>query len=162
MAFVTPTDVTVGSVLTASRYNEDVVDNMTELAPFFSAWTSWTPVVSQPGAITGTVSGASFIQVGRLVIASFRFSVTGTGTGSNGVLISIPVTAADTNVHIGSTFIFDTSASTGYSLIANLTTSTSFRMQGDSTQNAGWGFSPNIALASGDLISGTIVYQAAS
>jgi hypothetical protein len=31
MAFVTPTNVTVGSVLTASKYNQEVVDNVTEI-----------------------------------------------------------------------------------------------------------------------------------
>ena len=31
MAFVTPTDVTVGSVLTASKYNQEVVANTTDL-----------------------------------------------------------------------------------------------------------------------------------
>lgn len=31
MAFVTPTDVTVGSVLTASKYNQEVVENTVEL-----------------------------------------------------------------------------------------------------------------------------------
>jgi hypothetical protein len=31
MAFVTPTDVTVGSVLTASKYNQEVVDNTLDL-----------------------------------------------------------------------------------------------------------------------------------
>ena len=31
MAFVTPTDVTVGSVLTASKYNQEVVDNTASL-----------------------------------------------------------------------------------------------------------------------------------
>jgi hypothetical protein len=31
MAFVTPTDVTVGSVLTASKYNQEVVENTIEL-----------------------------------------------------------------------------------------------------------------------------------
>jgi hypothetical protein len=161
MAFVTPTDVTVGSVLTASRYNADVTENMTQLAPFFSAWTSWTPTLTQPGAITKTVSGAHYVQIGKLVIANFFLSVTGTGTGNNNIAVGLPVTAARTNLTLGSGSLFDASAVTSYSGQWFNTTTTACIFVGDwSGQNA-WGVAPNVALAVNDLIRGTVIYEAA-
>lgn len=60
------------------------------------AWTAWTPVISQPGAITwnaGT-SRARYIQVGKTVHAHCALAITGAGTAGQEITLSLPVTAA--------------------------------------------------------------------
>jgi hypothetical protein len=64
MAFVTPTNVTVGSVLTASRYNADVVDNMTAIGGGFVAYTPTLTNLTLGTA--GTVTGRA-MQAGKFV-----------------------------------------------------------------------------------------------
>jgi hypothetical protein len=167
MAFVPPpTEVTVGSVLTASRYNEDVVDNMTELAPLFSAWTSWTPIVAQGVStnITKTVNYAKYLKVGRLVIANCRLDITGTGTAGSGLTISLDaaITAASTGPRVGGVHVFDSSTSTRYTGQAEFTSTTTVSFVGDWAGGGAWGTNPNIALASGDQIGFSIMYEAAS
>jgi hypothetical protein len=57
MAFVTPTDVATGEVLTASRYNQDVVENVIQLK-------TQTDDIGAVHVNTTTVSGASFVVNG--------------------------------------------------------------------------------------------------
>jgi hypothetical protein len=161
MAWITPTDVAAGDPLTENLWNQDVVANAAALAPFFSAWTSWTPTLTQPGAITKTVSEAYYVQIGKLVIANFYLTVTGTGTGNNTIAVGLPITAARTSLVIGSGSIFDANVTTSYSGQWLNTTTTSCIFVGDwSGQNA-WGVTPNLALAANDLIRGTVIYEAA-
>jgi hypothetical protein len=48
MAFVTPTNVTVGSVLTASKYNQEVVDNVLAGLPSFTNEAARDAVITSP------------------------------------------------------------------------------------------------------------------
>jgi hypothetical protein len=94
MAFVTPTDVATGEVLTASRYNQDVVENFTQLDPLFSAWTAYTPVWTNLTVGNGTNTGR-YLQVGKAVVyqGQITWGSTTSATGSN-TTVSLPVTAA--------------------------------------------------------------------
>jgi hypothetical protein len=164
MAWTNLGTVAPGDVLRANSgtaaYN-GVIGNFGELAPFFSAWTSWTPTLTQPGAITKTVSGAHYVQIGKLVVANFYLTVTGTGTGTNAVTVGLPVACARTALIIGSGTIFDANVTTSYSGQWFNTATTSCIFVGDwSGQNA-WGVTPNLALAANDLIRGTVIYEAA-
>jgi hypothetical protein len=62
MAFVIPTDVTVGSVLTASRYNADVVENMTAIG---GAWTSYTPTWTNL-TVGNATQNSAYVEAGKL------------------------------------------------------------------------------------------------
>lgn len=161
MAWTTPkTDFDPGDILLSSEMN-DIGNNLTELAPFFSAWTSYTPTLTQSSAVTKTVDYASYLQIGQLVIASLRLSVTGAGTGGNSVTVGLPVTAASTLIYVGSGAVFDSSTSTNYvGTWLSLTTTTAILVGDWSGQNA-WGSTPSIALASGDSIRGYLMYEAA-
>ena len=127
----------------------------------FSGWTAWTPEVSQPTTVAATVDAATYTQIGKLVVANFRLSITGTGTGGNAVVVSLPVTAARANDYCGSVQIYDLSLTTPYLGIAWLQTTTTMRFRGDWSGTGAWGFVPNVGLAAGDFIAGTVIYEAA-
>jgi hypothetical protein len=88
MAFVIPTDVTVGSVLTASRYNADVVANMTAIG---GAWTTYTPSFSNLTKGNGT-SEAAYMQAGKFVTVRFTFTLGSTSSVGTIPTISVPET----------------------------------------------------------------------
>jgi hypothetical protein len=130
------------------------------------AWTTWTPTLTQSGAVTATVTHAVYGRWGRLIIANFRLAVTGAGTGGNAVTVSLPVTAARANMMVGTGSVFDTSASLGYSgnVFLPSTTTMDYRQQGTGTATdnrigvAGF----TAALAAGDGIDGFFMYEAAT
>ena len=130
------------------------------------AWNTWTPTVTQTGSVTVTVTRATYFRAGRLIEFHATLAVTGSGTGSSQVLMSLPVTAASSGHAInGSGYITDTSASLNYSGFAYLSSTTAV---GLSPAGSGVGFGLlgfvgfTAALASGDGIHISGTYQAAS
>ena len=94
MAFVLPTNVTVGSVLTASRYNADVVDNMAAIG---DARTSYTPTLTNVAVGTGgnAETTGKYVKAGRLVVFRVKLVLGTSGASVSGVIgISLPFTAA--------------------------------------------------------------------
>ena len=82
-----------GSVLTASFWNEQVRDNMVELAPFFAAWTSHTPTVTASSGTFTTVSIESrYLRVGKMVIWQGNVTITTAGTASGNIHVPPPAT----------------------------------------------------------------------
>lgn len=162
MAWNTPTTVSTGDVLTATRYNADVQANLTEFASLFSAWTSWTPQIDQ-GVTTNiakTVVTAKYVKVGRLVIANAVLTVSGTGTAGSSVIIkSASFPAAVSSQVFGSGSIYDSSVTTTYNASAQMNGS-DFQFVPDVTTNQAWGANPNVAIASGDVIRFLIIYEA--
>ena len=131
------------------------------------AWTTWTPALTQSGAVTVTVTHAVYGRWGRLIIASFRLSVTGTGTASNAVAVSLPVTAARASGGTGTGVIFDSSAGLSYTGQCDLATTTTIQysphgvgVSPNSLGSTGSGFTA--ALASADVVQATMIYEAAS
>jgi hypothetical protein len=91
--------------------------------------------------------------------------VTGTGTGSNAVTVSLPFTAASSA--FGSGFINDTSASLWYPAATILSSSTAIAFGDTTAPSTGLflgstGTALTAALASGDLIYGNTTYEATS
>jgi hypothetical protein len=161
MAFVTPTDVTVGSVLTASRYNADVTENMTQLAPFFSAWTSWTSTIQvfQAANRTSTNTYAKYLQVGKLVIASASITITATGSAGSRIEVrGLPVESA-TNAPINGSGYYVDAGTAGYQVAAQLLSTTSIGFAYDTSALIGQ--SPSFATANGDTLNFTVMYEAA-
>jgi hypothetical protein len=148
-----------GATLTESDIN-------TYLMGEGGAWSTWSPTLTQSGTVTATTNTAAFGRWGRLIVAVFRLTVTGTGTASNAVTVSLPVTAARTNDYVGAGAIYDNSATLNYGANIALNSSTTVAFNAQANQSG-----PDVrlgvaqftaALAVNDIVSGFVVYEAAS
>jgi hypothetical protein len=126
------------------------------------AWDTWTPTLTQSGTVTKTVTRATYTRVGRLIVASFDLAVTASGTGGTAVLVGLPVTAAASGVMSGAMLIYDLSTTTRYHGGAELQSTTTLGLSSDGVNTGVWGVTPSVALASGDIIRGTVSYEAAA
>ena len=135
------------------------------IGPVHGALTSWTPTVTQSGSVTVTNTYSRYIRIGRLVIAYWKLAVTGSGTSSNAIFISLPVTASATAVNIGAAHLYDSSGNLHYTAQPRVNTAADMALyaseQAQSDLRLGV-FSFTAGLASGDLLSGTVAYEAAA
>jgi hypothetical protein len=129
---------------------------------------TWTPVITQSGTVTHTATYARYSRNGRLITAECLLAVTGSGTGANPITVSLPATAAQAgNMAIGSGYIYDSVGppnATNYCGVAIASTTSVAAMMptsGDSGSFLGQGVF-TAALASGDVVSLSIKYEAAS
>jgi len=157
MAWTTPGTATAGQVLTASFWNEQVRDNMLELAPLFGAWTSYTPTLRQGVStnITKTVTYAAYVKIGRLAIVQVRLDATGAGTAGSNVEVTlpsavVPVGASGNAGTFGFGQIYDVSTGTNYAATVRAVSTTAVSFNGDWSGTAYWGNTPNLAVANGD------------
>lgn len=141
-------------------------DINTYLSHTGGAWNTWAPTLTQLGAVTVTATRATYFRAGRFIEFHATLAVTGSGTGSNSVLMSLPVPAASSGHSInGSGYITDASASTNYPGFAylNSTTTVGLSPAGSSSGFGLLGFLTfTAALASGDGVQISGTYQAAS
>ena len=116
MAFVTPTNVTVGSVLTASKYNQEVVENTLAGGPIF------TTAAARDAAITAPYEGQR-----AYLTAPAAATVTATGA-----ITAIPT--GITTIYNGSVWVCTTPVGANSNTGAT-TTSTSYvtTLTGDAT-----------------------------
>lgn len=130
------------------------------------AWQSWTPTITQSGTVTYSATYARYQRTGRVIHAEALLAVTGTGTSSNNVTVSLPVTPATLgNMVAGSGVIYDTSAGFNFPGIAVLTgtSSVGFIPSSSSASSAFLGAGVfTAALGSGDVVSFSVTYEAAS
>jgi hypothetical protein len=164
MPWTTPGTAVAGDVLTAAFWNSNVRDNSLELAPFFSAWTSYTPTISQVGNVTKTTTYAKYLKIGRLAIVSFRLDViAGTaGTAGTFITISLPtaVVPTATNVYGGLGLIYDASTGISYSGVWQPGgTTTTLQFAGDWSGGTYWGAQPSIGLLTNDQIHGLFICE---
>ena len=103
MAFIDPTVVTVGSVLTASRYNEDVVGNWNM---FGAQWQSWTPTLGGGFSNGNATTAGGYLKIGRVV--RYWGTITfGSTTGKGAVMtLSLPVAARTADAGAANANIF--------------------------------------------------------
>ncbi len=143
-----------------------------------SAWTeilklgalnTWTPTLTQSGAVTKTVVTASYMRQGRMLSCFVYLQVTGAGSANNAVTVSLPVTMEATVTAIGgSGYIVDASSGSPMNPGVVRAASTTTAALLDSTQAAGnvnlgqTGSSFSAALANTDVVSMTFSYLAAS
>lgn len=117
---------------------------------------SWTPAITQSGAVTVTVTKALYLRRGPEVTTWVNLSVTGSGSAGNAIACTLPVNA-DTSTHantdlIGSGVIIDTGTAV-YPCTVNLNSSASQIVFGGGNSGGGnIGQAPSFALASGDGI----------
>lgn len=155
----TPRTWTAGETVTAALMNSDVRDPLAALA---GAWTSYTPTLAQGGTgnISKTVTYAKYIRVGKFVVCQWRLSATGTGTAGASITASLPFQAAQSSLTIGSGAYSD--GGTVYSGVAQLDSTTTCGLaRTDLTWTTLIGAEPSIAVASGDVFDGFVVYEAA-
>jgi len=141
-------------------------DINTYLSHTGGAWNTWTPIITQSGTVSVTVTHARWFRAGRFITFYTALTATSSGTGSNNVTMSLPVTAAASGFTIpGSGLIFDNSASTNYPGIPYIASTTTVALV-PSADNANGvlgsvgGFTA--ALAVGDLIQIAGTYEAAT
>lgn len=165
----TPKTWVAGDVLTAAQLNAELRDALLgafSLGPPDSAWTGFTPTLVQSGAVTKTSTYAKYTRVGRTIKAAYVLTCTGAGTAANPVTIGLPVPAAQTSLLcVGSGWIFDASANLMYRGVAEITGASTFAFRDTMSTVAtlflgATGFTA--ALASSDIISGTVTYEAAT
>lgn len=124
-------------------------------------WTSYTPTFTQSATITKTVGYARWMRVGRTVIGGFHMTATSAGTASNAIRVGLPVTAGalPNDLGIGSGYVADVSSPQNYiaSLGVITTTAVGFIVA------AGYvGSSVAMTIASGDIVTGQFMYEAAT
>lgn len=146
-----------GDVLAASDINK-------YLAGEGGAWTSYTTQIDQGAStnIAKTTDYSKYGRWGRMIVWNFALTLSASGTAGSGFTLTLPVTAVSAFAGSGSGQIYDTSTATRYSATLQMSTTTTVSFVGDWSGNAAWGATPNLALASGDLIRGSITYEAAS
>lgn len=100
--------ITAGPVILGSDIDtiRDAIGGVTD------AWTSYTPAwsASTPPAIgNGTITG-KYIRSGKYVTATVGITMGSTTTfGAGGWTVSLPVTAASTDLHVGAALVYDAS-----------------------------------------------------
>jgi len=130
------------------------------------AWTTYNPQVDQ-GASTNIAKStqyANYMRMGRMVWCQISMTVTAAGTAGSAILISLPITALfSTDYVIGSARILDASggAATDYVGVAYLQSATRVGLVIAGTSNY-VGANPNFALANGDLVKFSFMYEAAA
>jgi hypothetical protein len=135
--------------------------------PAANALTTWTPTVTQSGAVTGTVNRASYSRQGRKIWGTFHWTATGSGTSSNAVILGgLPATAAYSTGTTGVGYWFDTSANFTAKAILAMASTTTMSLLWTAHNAAGddrLGIVGNTAaIASGDTISGEFTYEASA
>jgi hypothetical protein len=113
-------------------------------------WSAWAPTITQTGVVTHTVNWGRYRRARGIVSAIGVFTITGSGSAASDVTITTPVTLASSEAIAGSFTLFDT-GNTVYAGSLFPGSGTTFRMQVNGEGNQ-LGTSPNIGLASGDVI----------
>lgn len=128
--------------------------------------TAHTPTIAQGASsnIAKTTNYSQYRIVQGICEWWFNFAMTASGTGGSQFTLTLPVNSAisTVGVTIGNGMVFDASVptiDTGHYEIVSASTISLAVSEGT---NAPWGASPNIALASGDLIRGHVRYPIAS
>lgn len=121
---------------------------------------AWTPSFAQGNTPAQTVNWASYQKLGRLVIAHFNVTINAAGTINNNIILSgLPGAAANTSAIGGSFRYFDAGNTNRAGTITGATTTTAkfeYDGYGNSMGNA------DFIMANGDLVQGTLIYEAAS
>lgn len=125
------------------------------------AWTAYTPTLTQSVTVTKTVEYARYTKVGRLTIVQLSLAVTGAGTAANAVVVGMPFDTVNFRC-VGTGGIFDSSAGLWYTGMANRSGAATFNIQGSGVGSAFGSATFTAALASGDVVTADLTFEAAS
>jgi hypothetical protein len=166
--------VTTAKILDGTIIAGDLADNAIETAKIkdgavtaakitSEAWTTYVPTLTQPGTVTANVTSSRYSRIGRTIVWTFRLAVTGSGTSTNAITLTIPTTAAIASATaIGSGYIYKASGTRLVGAWHLPTTGTIQLVTYGSGVFQPVGVDPVITLALGDSVSGTVTYEAAS
>lgn len=129
-------------------------------AAWLAAWTTFTPTLTQSGAVTKTVTRASYIQMGKTVIVHCNLAITGAGSAGTAITLGALPVAAVSGAGITGAFKYLDAGTVLYAgtTEAASTTSVVFIVSGNA--NA-LGQAPSFATANGDVLQMTVTYEAA-
>ena len=137
--------------------------------PFYTEFTSFTPVIKQPGNIALSVDQITgYTIIGNLCYVRFGVLISGTGTAGNNVFLDIADSGLPVHVsksfynRFGSFHMWDASAGVrriGMNEPNTAGTSGSFGFVVDGGGGNYLGISPSIGLASGDQMCGCGWYE---
>lgn len=126
-------------------------------------WSSYTPTVAQNGNRTITVNYAQYCQINKLCVVNLDVTVTNAGTTANLVTISLPINTPTTNPtrSVGSGFLYDASATDIILVNVRYNSTSTVRLvtETSTSDTSGVGVNPAFALANGDVISLTMIYE---
>lgn len=108
MAWSIGANVATGDVLTATRYNQDVIANMTAIG---GAWTSYTPTWTNLTVGNGT-NASAYVQAGKLIIVRIKFTLGSTSSVGTIPYATVPASfnsAYTGTFPVGSCTMFDLS-----------------------------------------------------
>lgn len=130
-----------------------------------SAWTSYTPTLSQNAAVAKTVTYARYQRIGRMVHVQVLLTVTGSGSANNVILVGLPFAGVNISSLAGGMFgVYNNSGPNNFIGACIFFTTTT--VAGLTHQNSAYlgepGAAFSSALASGDLIMVDLTYEAAS
>lgn len=121
---------------------------------------SWTPQLYQNANITSTNNVSRYSLIGNFAIVQFRVTATAAGSAGNQIEIrNLPVTPAyaSDGILVGAAFVYD-NPTAFYSATAQLQPTPSLRFIGYN-QTAAIGATPSFAIANGDVVQGTVIYE---
>jgi hypothetical protein len=115
---------------------------------------TFTPTLTQSGAVTKTVTYANHVALGKLVLWNIYLTLTGSGTVANAVSVGLPVTNRASAQDVGHGIYYDVSTTTPYNVTATAASGASscVLIPDQAGGITGWGAAPSLAAASGDLI----------
>lgn len=130
--------------------------------------TSYTPTVAQGGTtdIAKTVTYSKYSVAGNLATFQAKLALTGSGTTNNAITVSLPLTAAASQVGcvVGSGYYND--GGTQYQAVAYLSSATTVALlsthgTASTSTDDPIGVNPNIAVANTDVITLSVSYEVA-
>lgn len=135
------------------------------IKPELGRWITWTPTITQSVGVAVTVNYASYNITNRIGVISCKVTCTGAGVANNDIIIGgVPAIVQPTfagSRAIGSGQVLDTGVAY-YSGVLVAVGGSDFRIYVHNNPPAAGsaiGSNPNFALAAGDEISMTAVYQ---
>jgi hypothetical protein len=158
MTFADPGDLGSGDVVTEA-WVDQVRENFVSMLDF----TSYTPTFTQSATVSKTVNHAFYIQFGFIVIGFVKMAATSAGTVSNAILGGLP-TAHNLSINspIGWGYFQDsgTDVKTGILVTAAAAGGTTAKIQRDAKADTLGTASDSVAVASGDILGYSFIYQA--
>jgi hypothetical protein len=128
-------------------------------------WESYTPVLDQNGTRTATVNYAQYCVINKVCFVNVDLTCTTTGSAGTAISVTLPVTANASFVSnqssLGSGVFYDSSATDVRLTNVAINSSTSVAFRADDSANTNLGSTPSVALGNNDVISFSIMYQAA-
>lgn len=139
-----------------------------EVLAKLGAFTSYTPVVTQSGAVTKTVTYAKCVKIGRNCTGAVDLIMTGAGTANNAITVSMPFPAAIAGSGVsGSGFVYDATAGLFYPGNLLNSSTTTWALLPSDIQSGGQvigatGSTMTAALATNDVIRFHFHYETAT